>query len=355
MLNAATALLRAHAPNASACHFSASKPGTLASAPLASSLLGFATLEEAQVSPHRSPLYPKLRSYHDAYPRCTLQEACVVLDESCTGVVTGGGDVHGGRYYRVCGGIEMQPSPTGEHTSFKLGCGSGARRLEGGALTLQPYVTEAATLCHRMQQRLHPSVSGAELASPKRHPRRREAHAHAHAHAKPAAVSARRYLEPSRRRDAPRSTDPRPHANAKPTASMARLREARVRQASGATAAAARAAAAPLGGGTNRSRPAAAPPATRHAWEEALKQLPASGTLKVHADPNPNPDLDPDPNPDPHPNPYPDPYPNPNAQGTRVAYAWCMHGACVVHAWYMLRQLRACGTLRRGYSTSTCT
>ena len=141
MLNAATALLRAHAPNASACHFSASKPGTLASAPLASSLLGFATLEEAQVSPHRSPLYPKLRSYHDAYPRCTLQEACVVLDESCTGVVTGGGDVHGGsgpRYYRVCGGIEMQPSPTGEHTSFKLGCGSGARRLEGGALALQP-------------------------------------------------------------------------------------------------------------------------------------------------------------------------------------------------------------------------
>ena len=53
-----------------------------------------------------------------------------------------------------------------------------------------------------MQQRLHPYVSGAELASPKRHPRRREAQAHAHAHAKPAAVNARRYREPSRRRDA---------------------------------------------------------------------------------------------------------------------------------------------------------
>jgi hypothetical protein len=72
-----------------------------------------------------------------------MQEACVVLDESCTGVVTGGGGVHGGhRYYRVCGGIGMQPSPTGEHTSFKLGCGSGGslrqRRLEGGVLALQP-------------------------------------------------------------------------------------------------------------------------------------------------------------------------------------------------------------------------
>tara|TARA_B100000795_G_scaffold38957_1_gene25658 strand:- start:129 stop:500 length:372 start_codon:yes stop_codon:yes gene_type:complete len=85
-----------------------------------------------------------------------LQEACVVLGESCTGVVHGGGGVHGGhRYYRVCGGIETQPSPTGEHTSFKLGCGSGARRLEGGALALSPhvieaaalYVTEAATAC----------------------------------------------------------------------------------------------------------------------------------------------------------------------------------------------------------------
>ena len=61
---------------------------------------------------------------------------------------------------------------------------------------------------------------------------------------------------------------------------MARLREARLRQASGATAAAARAAAAPPGGGINHSRPAAASP---RAWDEALKQLPASGTLKVHA------------------------------------------------------------------------
>ena len=98
-------------------------------------------------------------------------------------------------------------------------------------------------------------------------------------------MNARRHSEPSRRKDAPRSTDPRPHANANPTASMARLREARLRQASGATAAAARAAAAraaaaPPGGGINHSQPAAASP---RAWDEALKQLPASGTLKVHA------------------------------------------------------------------------
>ena len=61
------ALPRAHwlAPSASACRFSASEPGTLASAPLVSAP-PFATLKAAQ-------------------------EACVKLDASCTGVTSSGG------------------------------------------------------------------------------------------------------------------------------------------------------------------------------------------------------------------------------------------------------------------------
>ena len=140
-------------------------------------------------------------------------------------------------------------------------------------------------------------------------------------------MNARRHREPSRRRDAPRSTDPRPHANANPTVSTARLHEARFRQVGGAAAAAAaRAAAAPPGGGgTNRSRPAAAPAASQRAWDDAMRRLPASGTLKVHAW---------------------------VMHGTWMAHAWhmhdiCMvhawhmHGTCMVYAWYMLRRLRA--------------
>ena len=136
-------------------------------------------------------------------------------------------------------------------------------------------------------------------------------------------MNARRHREPSRRRDAPRSTDPRPHANANPTVSTARLREARFRQVGGAAAAAARAASAPPGGGgTNRSRPAAAPAASQRAWDEVMRRLPASGTLKVR--------------------------PYMHGSTCIVVHAWYMHGTCCGSCVPVARS-------RQAYYTSTAT
>ena len=92
------------APSSAACRFSAPEPGTLASAPLVAAP-AFATLEAAQ-------------------------EACVALDQSCTGVTSGGGAR--GRY-RVRGGGAVQPSPSGEQASFKVGCDGARCDLEEGA------------------------------------------------------------------------------------------------------------------------------------------------------------------------------------------------------------------------------
>ena len=58
---------------------------------------------------------------------------------------------------------------------------------------------------------------------------------------------------------------------------MARLRDTRLRRASGGATAAATVATATAPPGINHSRPSLSPPT----WDEALKQLPASGTLKV--------------------------------------------------------------------------
>ena len=62
---------------------------------------------------------------------------------------------------------------------------------------------------------------------------------------------------------------------------MARLRDTRLRRASGGATAAAAVAMATAPPGVNHSQPSVSPPTSSSAWDEALKQLPASGTLKA--------------------------------------------------------------------------